>query len=1144
MRSLWKSIFSKQVLVRKPVERKPKPMHRLNRRLGLEHLEDRIVPVLQVASPSIITVAGPTVLLGTATNLTDTATLSQGNSPTGTITFTLTSPNNTVVDTETVQVQGDGIYTTPNGYLPTQVGTYNWSATYSGDWENESATDNGQNESEVVTTTTPSLETGAYPSAVTVGSGSTTLNDIAALQSGNSPTGTITFNLTYNGQVVYTDQVPVTGNTNGSTGSNFYITTAGNNPGGYTLPTTGTVVGNYQWSAAYSGDVNNSSAHDQGGSAEAVVVSAATPAIATTPSVTSVALGTSPVTLKDTAALTAGANPTGTITFTLYDGTAKVDTETATVSGDGTWTTPTGYVLPSSAATGNYQWDATYSGDGNNSSVSENNSPTEQVVVTDATPAISTTPNVTSVTLCSSSEVLNDTAALTGAYSPTGTITFTLYLGRTKLDAETVAVNGNGNYTTPTGYTLTGSAAAGTYQWDASYSGDSDNSSVSENNSTCEQVKVSAPIQTATWLQTGASPGAVTLSTSPATLEDIAALTGGNNPTGSITFTLTYAGQVVYTDVVPVNGATVNGKNFYFTTMGNHPGGYTLPTTGAVIGNYQWSAKYSGDLYNAQAQDQGGSAEAVVVSPASPTLTTQASITSGGVCGTASTADAATVSGGDNPTGSITFTLTAPDGTTSTVGTVSVSGDATYSAPTSVAVSETGTYTWHASYSGDNHNAVAGDNGRNESVTAVAPPNGTITGTKYLDVTGNGFSCDDTPLGGVTVVLFKDMNNNGVLDIGDGSPVASTVTGANGTYSFTGLAAGTYFVEEVVASGYVQTGGGPSQAPGGSAYYTVNLQSGQTSSGNNFDDYKIPTCTPTNISYTVCNGNSSQQVTKLTGSTQEGESVTVTFTVTPGMTDQLSLVSYIAPAPYWTVANADLQQIYDVSTGTFSAGTHCLTVELPNCYYQIDFVCGTAISQLNPPTAGPDYINIDYNTQDRLLGHDNGGTQPFSTQNCSNAGFVSANFWTSCWSWQNPLSYSSSNLGEWLATSFPNLYGAGTGSHCLINSNGTYFSNGQVLSCLGNFSGNDLQVLSAALSVYFTSTTLSGSNASWYNNFLHTSSAGCGMDICNVGSSGSAFGVANNTCMTVMQLLEAANSNTKCGSSVSSGIGSAFSCIN
>ncbi len=46
-----------------------------------------------------------------------------------------------------------------------------------------------------------------------------------------------------------------------------------------------------------------------------------TPSLSTTPNPASVTLGASPVTLTDTASLTNGNDPTGTITFTLYHGT-------------------------------------------------------------------------------------------------------------------------------------------------------------------------------------------------------------------------------------------------------------------------------------------------------------------------------------------------------------------------------------------------------------------------------------------------------------------------------------------------------------------------------------------------------------------------------------------------------------------------------------------------------------------------------------------------------------------------------------------------------------------------------------------------------------------------------------------------------
>ena len=191
--------------------------------------------------------------------------------------------------------------------------------------------------------------------------------------------------------------------------------------------------------------------------------------------------------------LSGGYYETGSITFTLYLGSTLVDTETVSVSGNGSYTTPTGYTLPTTGTvTGTYQWDASYNGDSNNTSASENNAAAEQVVVSPANPTITTTPSATAVTLGTSSVNLKDTAVLSDGYYETGSITFTLYLGSTLVDTETVAVSGNGNYTTPTGYTLpTTGTVTGTYQWDASYNGDSNNTSTSENNAAAEQVVVS-----------------------------------------------------------------------------------------------------------------------------------------------------------------------------------------------------------------------------------------------------------------------------------------------------------------------------------------------------------------------------------------------------------------------------------------------------------------------------------------------------------------------------------------------------------------------------------------------------------------------------------------------------------------------------
>ena len=84
-----------------------------------------------IPSPSLVTVPGPTVVIGSGTQLTDSATVSNvPGTPAGSITFKLYNSSNTVVDTETVPTTGNGTYSTPSGFLPTVSDTYQWVATY------------------------------------------------------------------------------------------------------------------------------------------------------------------------------------------------------------------------------------------------------------------------------------------------------------------------------------------------------------------------------------------------------------------------------------------------------------------------------------------------------------------------------------------------------------------------------------------------------------------------------------------------------------------------------------------------------------------------------------------------------------------------------------------------------------------------------------------------------------------------------------------------------------------------------------------------------------------------------------------------------------------------------------------------------
>lgn len=104
---------------------------------------------------------------------------------------------------------------------------------------------------------------------------------------------------------------------------------------------------------------------------------------------------------------------------------------------------------------------------------------------------------------------------------------------------------------------------------------------------------------------------------------------------------------------------------------------------------------------------------------------------------------------------------------------------------------------------------------------------------------------------------------------------------------------------------------------------------------------------------------------------------TVRFTVASGCKDiQLSLVSYKAASATFSEQTAGQQQLYDARTGIFSAGTYTLTVAVPNCYYQVDFVYGMPIEHL-----GPAGTNNFYGKQGRLISSANGGTSSCTSTN-------------------------------------------------------------------------------------------------------------------------------------------------------------------
>src|SRR5579864_4397524 len=239
-----------------------------------------------------------------------------------------------------------------------------------------------------------------------------------------------------------------------------------------------------------------------------VIVTApfATPTINTNQMPAIASVGSS---IADKATVSGGNNPTGTVTFNLYNnpnGTGPaLFTDTETLSGG--VATSKGYTA---TATGTDYWVATYNGDSNNAAVTSGTA-LEPVNID----SINTSQQPANATVGSS---IADMATVTGV-NPTGTVTFNLYNNPNGTgpalftDTETLS----GGVATSKGYTAT---ATGTDYWVATYNGDSNNAAVTSGTA-LEPVNIDS-------INTSQQPANATVGSS---IADMATVTGVN-PTG------------------------------------------------------------------------------------------------------------------------------------------------------------------------------------------------------------------------------------------------------------------------------------------------------------------------------------------------------------------------------------------------------------------------------------------------------------------------------------------------------------------------------------------------------------------------------------------------------------------------------------
>jgi uncharacterized repeat protein (TIGR01451 family) len=267
-----------------------------------------------------------------------------------------------------------------------------------------------------VTPATPAITTHASAGVAAGGM----IADAATLSATVNGTETITYTLfgpsnpTCTGTPIFTSTKTVAGNGVYTSGS--FVTSS---------------VGTYGFVAVYSGDANNNAATSPCGAPnESVVVTPTAPTIVTKASAGVAAGG--PIT--DTATLSAGANPSGTITFTAFGPNDAICATAAAFTSIKSVNANRDYVSDPFTATlaGTYRFVAAYSGDANNAATTTAcNDPNESVVVDPATDpmiGVTETPNPVSLP------------------QPGGTFTFTVTVTNTGTVPVTITALTNNVY--------------------------------------------------------------------------------------------------------------------------------------------------------------------------------------------------------------------------------------------------------------------------------------------------------------------------------------------------------------------------------------------------------------------------------------------------------------------------------------------------------------------------------------------------------------------------------------------------------------------------------------------------------------------------------------------------------------------------
>ncbi len=391
----------------------------------------------------------------------------------------------------------------------------------------------------------------------------------------------------------------------------------------------------------------------------------------------------------------------------------------------------------------------------------------------------------------------------------------------------------------------------------------------------------------------------------------------------------------------------------------------------------------------------------------------------------------------------------------------------------------------------------------------------------------SGITFGELEAASLSGVVFMDADDDGVLDTSEagiagvtvnltGTDYANlavnltTITDANGAYDFADLAPGTYAVTEIQIADYLDgenTAGTAGGQVAGDQISDIELASGQAASEYLFADVE-----PAYIDGFVYEDYNDDGMVDF--NEHIIENATVTLTVTSGR-DAGTVIE--------AVTDENGQYAFDL----LRPGTYTIQETQPAGYQDGQESIGTAGGNI----ANDMFSGVSLTAAQHGINY-NFGERPLDGAAVAGGQTATIGFWQN----KNGQKLISSlnngaddtQLGQWLAATLPNMYGASAGDNNMTTwSNSTiakFYQKKVFRAKKAKGTGPakvDAQVMATAFAVYVTNLNLADNVAASYG-FLVTD-GGVGIATFNIGSSGLAFNVADDSEISIMDILLATN---------------------